>query len=118
MFRLFRQRALRWQLMLVSIAFGLLTGGFYAAVVLRYWGHAGTQAAFSPVLPHWRAPQVVIVLVLAMAALGLYQVYLRAGWLGRISRQGVAFVLGATALPLRLLPGRRRGKIEVQPDFM
>jgi sugar transferase (PEP-CTERM system associated) len=38
------------------------------------------------------------VLIFSMASLGLYQVHLRAGWLGRLSRQGVAFVLGGMAL--------------------
>ncbi|MGH8233145.1 MAG: TIGR03013 family XrtA/PEP-CTERM system glycosyltransferase [Rhodanobacteraceae bacterium] len=95
--RLFRQRALHWQLLLVSVEFGLLTSSVYAAVVLRYWGHADTQAAFNQGL-HWRAPLVALVLVLAMAALGLYQVHLRAGWLGQLSRQSVAFLLGGTAL--------------------
>ena len=97
MFRLFRQRALRWQLLLVLVEFALLVGCVYAAVVLRYWGDEGTQAAFGHSL-HWRAPLVGMVLVLAMTALGLYQVHLRAGWLGRLSRQGVAFVLGGVAL--------------------
>ncbi|MGH8146895.1 MAG: TIGR03013 family XrtA/PEP-CTERM system glycosyltransferase [Rhodanobacteraceae bacterium] len=97
MFRLFRQRALRWQLLLVLIEFILLVGAVYAAVVLRYWGDADTQNAFSASL-HWRAPMVAAVVVLAVAALGLYQVHLRANWLGRLSRQGVAFMLGWVAL--------------------
>lgn len=97
MYRLFRQRALRWQLLLVMIEFGLLVGAVYAAVDLRYWGDANTQAAFGQAL-HWRALLVAVVLILAMAALGLYQVHLRASWLGRLSRQGVAFVLGGVAL--------------------
>ncbi len=97
MFRSFRQRALRWQLLLVLVEFGLLTGAVYAAVVVRYWGHPDTQLAFSQAL-HWRAPMVAALLILAMAALGLYQVHLRAGWLGRLSRQGVAFLLGGVAL--------------------
>ena len=97
MFRLFRQRALRWQLLLVLVEFALLVACVYAAVVLRYWGDEGTQAAFGHAL-HWRAPLVSVVLILAMTALGLYQVHLRAGWLGRLSRQGVAFVLGGVAL--------------------
>ncbi|MGH8192741.1 MAG: TIGR03013 family XrtA/PEP-CTERM system glycosyltransferase [Rhodanobacteraceae bacterium] len=97
MFRLFRKRALHWQLLLVLVEFGILTGGVYASVILRYWGHADTQAAFSQAL-HWRAPLVGGILILAMAALGLYQVHLRAGWLGRVSRQSVAFVLGGVAL--------------------
>ena len=97
MFRLFRHRALRWQLLLVAVEFALLVGCVFAAVVLRYWGDANTQAAFGHAL-HWRAPVLAVVMVLAMGALGLYQVHLRAGWLGRLSRQGVAFVLGGVAL--------------------
>ncbi|WIG56835.1 MAG: sugar transferase [Rhodanobacteraceae bacterium] len=97
MFRLFRQRALRWQLLLVLVEFALLAGCVYGAVVLRYWGDLSTQAAFGSAL-RWRAPLVAVVLILAMTALGLYQVHLRASWLGRLSRQGVAFVLGGVAL--------------------
>jgi sugar transferase (PEP-CTERM system associated) len=97
MFRLFRQRALRWQLLLVLIEFALLVGCAYAAVVLRYWGDLDTQTEFGRAL-HWRAPLVAAVLIVAMTALGLYQVHLRAGWLGRLSRQGVAFVLGGVVL--------------------
>ena len=97
MYRLFRQRALRWQLLLALVEFALLAGCVYAAVVLRYWGDIGTQASFGSALG-WRAPLVAAVLIVAMAALGLYQVHLRAGWLGRISRQGVAFMLGWVAL--------------------
>ncbi|MDE2224239.1 MAG: TIGR03013 family PEP-CTERM/XrtA system glycosyltransferase [Xanthomonadaceae bacterium] len=97
MFRLFRQRALRWQLLLVLVEFALLVGCVYAAVILRYWGDLDTRAAFGSAL-HWRAPLVAVVLILAMTALGLYQVHLRADWLGRVSRQGVAFVLGGVTL--------------------
>ncbi|HEX5960716.1 MAG TPA: TIGR03013 family XrtA/PEP-CTERM system glycosyltransferase [Rhodanobacteraceae bacterium] len=97
MFRLFRPRALRWQLLLVVVEFALLVGCVYAAVALRYFGDLDTQAAFGRTL-HWRAPLVALVLVIAMAALGLYQVHLRASWLGRLSRQGVAFVLGGVLL--------------------
>src|SRR5690348_5406349 len=96
-YRLFRQRALHWQLLLVSVEFGMLTSGVYAAVMLRYWGDADTQLAISQML-RWRAPLVAGVLIAAMAALGLYQIHLRAGWLGRLSRQGVAFLLGAVIL--------------------
>ena len=98
MFRLFRQRALRWQLLLVLVEFTLLVGGVYAAVVLRYWWDVDSQVAFGHAYLHWRAPLVAVVLVIAMAALGLYQVHLRASWVGRFSRQGVAFVLGWVAL--------------------
>ena len=97
MYRLFRQRALRWQLLLALTEFALLAACFYAAVILRYWGDVNAQAAFRPAL-YWRAPLVAAVLILTMAALGLYQVHLRADWVGRLSRQGVAFLLGWVAL--------------------
>ena len=97
MYRLFRQRALRWQLLLALTEFVLLAACFYAAVILRYWGDVSAQAAFRPAL-YWRAPLVAAVLILTMAALGLYQVHLRADWVGRLSRQGVAFLLGWVAL--------------------
>ena len=97
MFRLLRQRALKWQLLLVIVEFALLAGCVYAAVFLRYWGDLDTQLAFGRAL-QWRALLVAAVLVFAMAALGLYQVHLRAGLLGRLSRQGVAFLLGWVTL--------------------
>ena len=97
MFRFFRQRALRWQLLLLLIEFVLLMASVYAAVVLRYWGDADTQSTFSHTL-HLRAPMVAAVLLLSMTALGLYEIHLRAGWLGRLSRQGAAFLLGGVAL--------------------
>ena len=97
MYRLFRQRALRWQLLLALVEFALLAACVYAAVVLRYWGDIGTQTSFGSALG-WRAPLVAAILIVSMAALGLYQVHLRAGWLGRLSRQGVAFMLGWVAL--------------------
>ncbi len=97
MYRLFRHRAQRWQLLLILVEFLLLLGCVYAAVELRYWAIAGSQTAFGQALP-WRASLVAMVLTFSMAALGLYQAHLRAGWLGRLTRQGVAFVLGGIAL--------------------
>ncbi|MEO8778326.1 MAG: TIGR03013 family XrtA/PEP-CTERM system glycosyltransferase, partial [Rhodanobacter sp.] len=99
MFRLFRQRALRWQMMLVLVEFVLLIMSVYAAVILRYWSHADTQSMFTQML-QWRAPLVALVLILSMAALGLYEIHLRAGLLGRLTRQCAAFLLGGTALTL------------------
>ncbi len=97
MYRLFQRRALGWQVLLVSVEFVLLMAGVRVAGILRYWGNADAQAAFGASLD-WRAPLVAIVLMLAMASLGLYQVHLRAGWLGRLSRQAIAFVLGGVVL--------------------
>jgi hypothetical protein len=89
----------------VLVEFGLLVGCVYGAAVLRYWGDLDAQTAFRVAL-HWRAPLVAVVPVLSMTALGLYQVHLRVGWLGRLSRQGVAFLLGGAALmvPYYALP--------------
>jgi sugar transferase (PEP-CTERM system associated) len=69
------------------------------AVTLRYPAQPDLQAAFTePVL--WRALLVAGVLVIAMGSLGLYEVHLQANWLGRLSRQAVAFVLGGATLTL------------------
>ena len=97
MYRLFQRRALGWQVLLVSVEFVLLLAGVRVAGILRYWGHSDAQAAFGASLD-WRAPLVAVVLMLAMASLGLYQVHLRAGWLGRLGRQAIAFVLGGVVL--------------------
>ena len=97
MSRLFRQGAVRWQLLLMLVEFMLLLASIYAAVMLRFWGNTDAQAAFGDLL-HWRSPLVAMILILSMAALGLYQVHLRATWLGRLSRQGVAFLLGGVTL--------------------
>ncbi|KRA33146.1 sugar transferase [Rhodanobacter sp. Root627] len=94
--RLFRQRAVRWQLLLVLVEFVLLVACIYAAAMVRFGG-GNTHAPYEEVLP-WRAPLVAMVLILAMGSLGLYQVHLRASWLGRLSRQGVAFILGGVTL--------------------
>ncbi|MEO8748111.1 MAG: TIGR03013 family XrtA/PEP-CTERM system glycosyltransferase [Rhodanobacter sp.] len=97
MFRLFIRRTPRWQLLLVLVEFLLLIASVYVAVVLRYWSDADTQLTFGHAL-QWRAPLVAIVLIFSMAALGLYEIHLRAGWLGRLTRQGAAFLLGGIAL--------------------
>ena len=102
---------MRWQLLLVLVDFALLAGSVYAAVLLRYWGEAEAQAVISRTL-HWRASSVACVLILGMAALGLYQVHLRAGWVGQLSRQGVAFILGGIALAVLYyaIPGAYLGR--------
>ncbi|KZC39959.1 MULTISPECIES: TIGR03013 family XrtA/PEP-CTERM system glycosyltransferase [Rhodanobacter] len=97
MYGLIRFRALHWQLLLASVEFVLLVASVYGAVVLRYLGDVNTQVAFSEAL-HWRGLLVAMMLIVSMEALGLYQVHLRAGWLGRLSRQGIAFALGWIAL--------------------
>ena len=97
MYQLFRQRAMHWQVATVLVEFLLLLGCVYAAVMLRFDGNLDPQPGFRDALL-WRATVVALVLTLAMGALGLYQAYLRDGWLRSISRQGVAFALGGVAL--------------------
>ncbi len=97
MFRLFRQRALRWQLLLVALEFVLLVACVFGAVVVRYWSAPDIQLTFGHAL-RLRALLVALMVVLSMAALGLYQVHLRTDWLGRLTRQAVAFGLGGVAL--------------------
>lgn len=95
--RVFRQRGLRWQFLLAMSEFALLIGCVYLAVAVRYWADAGARMRFVGAI-EWRAPLVPVVLIIAMAALGLYGSYLRTSWVGRLVRQGVAFLLGWIAL--------------------
>lgn len=99
MYRLLRHGPLRWQLVLVGVEFAVLAGSVRLAVTLRYPAQPDLQTAFTePLL--WRALLVAGVLVIAMGSLGLYEVHLHANWLGRLSRQAVAFVLGGAALTI------------------
>ena len=97
MFRLLRQRALRWQFLLAGIEFLLLVSCVYCAVGLRYWGDPVTQIQFGHAL-RLRALLVALMVVLGMVALGLYQNHLRANWRGLFTRQAVGFMLGGSAL--------------------
>jgi sugar transferase (PEP-CTERM system associated) len=97
MFRLLRQRALRWQLFLAAIEFLLLVTCVYCAVGLRYWNDPATQVNIGHAL-RLRALLVALMVVLGMVALGLYQNHLRASWRGLFTRQAVGFALGGSAL--------------------
>lgn len=97
MFRLLRQRALRWQLFLAAAEFLLLVACVYIAVRLRFWGDPATQVQFGHAL-RLRALLVALTIVLSMVALGLYQNHLRADWRGMFTRQAVGFMLGGSAL--------------------
>lgn len=110
MYGVFR-RSLHWQLLLVSVEFALLVASVHVAVVLRYWGDIAAQSAFANEL-NWRGLLVAVVVLAATAALGLHQVHLRANWLGRLSRQGVAFILGGIILTVLyyLLPPAYLGR--------
>ncbi|WP_329743187.1 TIGR03013 family XrtA/PEP-CTERM system glycosyltransferase [Dyella sp. A6] len=88
---------MRWQLLLVLVDTGLLIGSVYAAETLRFWGRGAMNGEFTSG-QFWRAVLAACVLSLGMAALGLYQVHMRAGWLGQLSRLCVGFMLGGVFL--------------------
>jgi len=96
-FRLLRQRALRWQLLLASCEFLLLFACVFFAVHLRYWNDPGYQVVFGHAL-RLRALLVALMILLGMAALGLYQNQLRANWRGLLVRQALGFAIGGSAL--------------------
>src|SRR6185312_5355207 len=91
-FRLLRQRALRWQLLLASCEFLLLFACVFFAVHLRYWNDPGYQVVFGHAL-RLRALLVALMILLGMAALGLYQNQLRANWRGLLVRQALGFAI-------------------------
>ncbi|HEX7380540.1 MAG TPA: TIGR03013 family XrtA/PEP-CTERM system glycosyltransferase [Nevskiaceae bacterium] len=88
-----QKRVFWWHALLAFVDFVLLVACVYLAVLVRFDGRLGATAGFSGALA-WRAPVVGAVLVLAIAAMGLYQVRLRMSWRGRTVRQLVAFFVG------------------------
>ncbi|NII11177.1 TIGR03013 family XrtA/PEP-CTERM system glycosyltransferase [Oleiagrimonas sp. C23AA] len=97
MYRVFRLRAVRWQLFLVLVDVALLVASIHIALWLRFWGDPASRAVSGDGLL-WRACLAACIMSLGMAALGLYQMHLRASWLGQFSRLIVGFMLGSAAL--------------------
>jgi sugar transferase (PEP-CTERM system associated) len=95
--QMLRQRSTRWLTLLAGLEVALLALCVRIAAHLRYIADAATLAGFSEYL--WpRSVLFALVLVVAMAALGLYQGHLRESWFGLLARQAIAFVLGGLAL--------------------
>ena len=97
--RLIRGTAAHWcSLILVSEAL-LLCGAVFLAIYLRFIAHPDPLQTYAPLnMQLVRAVVFTAMMMLGMAAMGMYQTYLRETWFGAIARQGVAFLLGTLGL--------------------
>ena len=99
MFRYLREQGARWLLILAAVELLILTGSLIVAMPLRYWNDPESLARYSEWI-ELRATIFGLVMVTAMAALGLYQPTLRENWLGLLARQAIGFVMGGIAVAL------------------
>ena len=97
MFRFLRQQSVRWLLLMGLCELLLLAGSMQLAMYLRYFRDPAELAQFSHHMPE-RALAFSLVLLVGMAALGLYQPHMRESWFGMLARQAVGFVLGGFCL--------------------
>lgn len=97
MFRFFRQQSARWLLLMALCELLILAGSLHLAMYLRYFRHPDAYAEFSRHMPE-RSLTFALVLVVGLAALGLYQAHLRESWFGLLARQAVGFLLGGVGL--------------------
>lgn len=97
--RLIRGTAAHWcTLTLVSEAL-LFCGAVFLAVYLRFIMHPDPLQADATINTQLlRAAVFTAVMMLGMAAMGMYQTQLRETWFGAIARQAVAFLLGTLGL--------------------
>lgn len=95
-----RQRILRMLLLLGLCEWLLLAASLNVAVHLRYFNQPDDLAEFSDQHLPLRSLVFATVLVLSMAALGLYRASLRIGSLGLLARQAVAFAIGGVGLAI------------------
>jgi sugar transferase (PEP-CTERM system associated) len=105
MLRFLRQQGARWLLLLAIAEFFVLIAALEIAMRVRFWSDPDDLALFAAQI-ELRAAVFGIVMVTAMAAIGMYQRSLRDNWLGHLARQGIAFVMGgiATAFVFYLFP--------------
>lgn len=94
-----RGQATRWLGVLALAEMALLAGSLWLAMHLRFWRDAEALSEFSYLIG-WRIGLFAGVIVIAMAALGMYQPRMREGWFGMFARQAVGFGLGAAGLVL------------------
>lgn len=95
--RFLKNQAARWLFLLGAGELLLLAGAMSVAVSLRFFRDPDDLAAFSQHL-FARAFVFAAVIVISMAALGLYRTHLRTSWLGQVARQLTAFGLGGLGL--------------------
>ena len=112
--RFFRQQAVHWLLLLGIGEFLLLVAAVFAAIYLRYITSPSPLGAY--VSSWWlqlgRAGIFAVVLLLGLAALGLYQTHMRETWFGVLARQAVGVALGWIVLVVLyyLVPDARIGR--------
>ncbi len=99
MFRYLREQGARWVLLLAAVELLILIGSLLLAMPLRYWSDPENLARFSTWI-ELRATIFGLVMVTAMAALGLYQPTLRENWLGLLARLGIGFAMGGIAVAM------------------
>ena len=99
MFRYIRQQGARWLLLLAVADYVLLACSLLLATHVRFWPHPDDLASHSEfLLP--RAAVYALVVLGALAALGMYQPRLRENWTGLFARQCVGFLVGGSAVAL------------------
>jgi len=112
--RFFRQQAVHWLLLLGIGEFLLLGAAVFAAIYLRYITSPSPLDAY--VSQWWlqlgRAGIFAMVLLLGLAALGLYQTHMRETWFGILARQAVGVGFGWIVLVVLyyLVPEARIGR--------
>ena len=99
MFRYIRQQGARWLLLLAVADYVLLACSLMLATHVRFWPHPDDLASHSEFLLA-RAAVFAVVMIGALAALGLYQPRLRENWTGLFARQCVGFLVGGSAVAL------------------
>ena len=114
MLRFFRQQAVHWLIVLGLVELVVLVGSVFAAIYLRYITTPSPLGAYVSAwwLQFGRAGIFAVVLMLGLAALGLYQTHLRESWFGVLARQAVGFALGWVGLVViyYVIPEARIGR--------
>lgn len=93
MHRFVREQGARWLLLLAALEFVLLTLSLVLAMHVRYWSDPEGLAFHSPYLIV-RALMFGVIIVAALAALGMYQPRLRESGFGLLARQFLGFIVG------------------------
>lgn len=99
MFRTLREQGARWLLLLALLELLILISSLLFALPLRYRNDPESLALFSLGL-EVRAVVFGVVMVTAMAAMGLYHPNLRQNWLGLLARLAVGFLMGGVCVAI------------------
>jgi sugar transferase (PEP-CTERM system associated) len=97
MLRYLREQGARWLLLLAIVEFVVLIGAILVARHVRFWGSPDDLALFSSQL-EVRAVIFAAVMSTALAAVGMYQRFLRDNWLGHLARLAIGYVMGGIAV--------------------